>query len=150
MSDLYERDVYLWSHQQAAALRDAAKSGLNLPIDWENVAEEIESVGKSEKRELQSRLIVLLSHLLKWQFQPIYRGKSWYYTIAEQRRSVERHLLDNPSLRAKLGDEIIPAVYPEALLRAYQQTGLSEDTFPTTCPYTADQILDQGYRPGED
>src|SRR5690348_11316175 len=107
MSGLYEEDVYLWSQQQAQALREAAKLGINLPIDWENVAEEIESVGRSERNELESRLIVLISHLLKWQVQPNHRSRSWQATIREQRRALSRQLHRNPSLKASLSETVI-------------------------------------------
>ncbi|MBV8092838.1 MAG: DUF29 domain-containing protein [Acetobacteraceae bacterium] len=148
MPGLYEKDIYLWSQQQAEALRRAARAGSDLPIDWENVAEEIESVGRAEKRELINRLIVLLAHLLKWQAQPDRRGNSWRLTIAEQRRRLGQHLQDNPSLKAKL-EGTVSAAYGTALLRARRQTGLPETAFPPTCPYTAAQILDDGYLPGD-
>lgn len=89
MATLYEQDLVLWSEQQAEALREAAGSGIDLPIDWENVAEEIASLGRAEKRELVNRLTVLLTHLLKWQAQPGRRSTSWRLTIIEQRRNPE-------------------------------------------------------------
>ena len=144
MAGLYEQDPVLWSEQQAKALRDAASSGINLPIDWENVAEEIESLGRAEKRELVNRLVVLLTHLLKWQVQPGRRGTSWRLTIAEQRRKLERHLEDNPSLKATL-DSAIATAYGDALLRAQRQTGLPEGAFPPICPYAASELLDVSY-----
>ncbi|MBV8094302.1 MAG: DUF29 domain-containing protein [Acetobacteraceae bacterium] len=148
MSDLYERDVYRWAQEQAAALRKAANTGSNLPIDWENVAEEIESVGRSEKHELENRLLVLINHLLKWQFQPDRRGKSWRLTIREQRRRIDRHLRSNPTLAANL-DAIIAEVYGDAREEASDQTDLPENTFPASCPYTAAEILDLDWFPSE-
>ena len=93
---LYEQDFYAWANEQAALLR----SGRVSDADLEHIAEEIESMGRSEKRELISRLKLLLAHLLKWQFQPTLRGNSWRLTIEEQRRDVAEHLADNPSLKS--------------------------------------------------
>ena len=146
MATLYEEDVVLWSEQQAQALRDAARSGVNLPIDWTNVAEEIESLGRTEKRELVNRLAVLMTHLLKWQVQPARRSTSWRLTIIEQRRKLERHLDDNPSLKARM-EPAIAAAYGDALLRAQRQTGLPESAFPPACPYQASELLDFDYFP---
>src|ERR1700723_1229460 len=92
---LYEQDFYAWANEQAALLR----AGRVSDADLEHVADEIESMGRSEKRELVSRLKVLLTHLLKWQFQSTLRGTSWRLTIEEQRREVAEHLSDDPSLK---------------------------------------------------
>lgn len=95
MSTLYETDFYAWTQQQAAYLRQ----GKFELLDLENLSEEIESLGRQEKRELRSHLEVLLAHLLKGHYQPEQRSKSWIYTIREQRRRIERHLKENPSLK---------------------------------------------------
>src|ERR1700723_630738 len=101
----YDRDFYAWANKQAALLR-AGKLG---EADFEHIAEEIESMGKSEKRELVSRLTVLLVHLLKWQHQPVLRSKSWRLTLEEQRIRLENHLADNPSLKSSLNEAITEA-----------------------------------------
>ena len=98
-NSLYDRDFYAWANEQAALLR----AGRLAEADIENIAEEIETMGRSEKRELINRLTVLLLHLLKWQFQPALHGNSWRLTIEEQRYRLEDHLKDNPSLKAQLG-----------------------------------------------
>ena len=110
---LYDRDFHAWAGEQAALLR----AGRLAEADIAHIAEEIESMGRGEKRELISRLKVLLVHLLKWRFQPAGRGNSWRLTIAEQRREVADHLDDNPSLRAQL-DAAIVSAYGGAILAA--------------------------------
>src|SRR5579863_5543074 len=100
MGTSYEQDVVAWANEQAALLR----AGKLTSVDIEHIAEEIEDVGKSEQRELASRTAVLLAHLLKWQFQPGRRSKSWQYTIRTQRKEVAYVLTEAPSLRAKFND----------------------------------------------
>ncbi|MEA1648207.1 DUF29 domain-containing protein [Nitrospirillum sp. BR 11164] len=141
-SGLYEQDFYAWANEQAALLR----SGKLSVADIEHIAEEIESMGKAEKRELANRLVVLLLHLLKWQFQPVRRGSSWEATIRVQRRDLAVHLQDNPSLKAKL-PEAIQQAYGNALIMAADETGLPEATFPAECPWSFEQIMDAGFWP---
>jgi hypothetical protein len=142
MSDLYDRDFYAWANQQAKALRHATLAEL----DWQNLAEEIESMGRSEKRELVSRLAVLMSHLLKWRFQPDRQSNSWRLTIREQRLRLNSHLKDNPSLKSKL-DEAIAEAYEVALIDVQRETNLPETAFPSTCPWAFDQIMDAAFWP---
>jgi hypothetical protein len=139
---LYDRDFYAWANEQAALLR----AGRFQEVDLENVAEEIESVGRSEKRELMSRLEVLLLHLLKWRYQPSHQGKSWQRTINEQRRRTVRHLNDNPSLQALL-PEIMAEAYEDAIGDAENETGLDRTAFPASCPWTFEQIVVPGWLP---
>ena len=136
MSDLYERDFYAWANEQAALLRAGRLSA----ADIDHIAEEIESMGRSEKRELTSRLAVLLAHLLKWQAQPARRGRSWLLAIREQRREVAQVLGDNPSLRGRLPD-IMADAYETALLAAQRETGLAENAFPAACPWSFDAAM---------
>lgn len=142
MGSLYEQDFYAWANEQAALLRAGKLSA----ADIEHIAEEIESMGKAEKRELMSRLTVLLLHLLKWQAQPVMRGNSWRLTVMVQRREVLDHLADNPSLKSRLAD-IISGAYDRARLGAARETGLSEDAFPPVCPWTYDQMMDAEFWP---
>lgn len=139
---LYEQDFYAWANEQAALLRAGRLSA----ADIEHIAEEIESMGKTEKRELVSRLAVLLLHLLKWQHQPSLRGASWSATIKIQRRDLTRHLADNPSLKSKVA-EAIAAAYGDATISASAETGLAESAFPTECPWSFDQMMDTGFWP---
>ena len=140
---LYDRDFFAWAGEQAALLR----AGRLAEADIAHIAEEIESMGRSEKRELVSRLKVLLVHLLKWQFQPGGRGNSWRLTIAEQRREVAEHLDDNPSLRARLA-EAMASAYGGAVLTAARETNLDPGTFPEGCPWDYATIMDPGFWPG--
>ncbi len=139
-TNLYTTDFYAWTQQQVALL----KSGKYANIDFEHLAEEVEDMGKSEKRTLESRLEVLLMHLLKWQYQPAYRGKSWRLTIKEQRIRLAEHLQDNPSLKSVLEDSINKA-YKLAVIGAERETDL--EVFPETCPYRIEQIFDSNYFP---
>ena len=138
----YDRDFYAWTNEQAALLR-AGKLG---QADLAHIAEEIESMGKTEKRELVSRLTVLLLHLLKWRFQPELRGASWRLSVEEQRIQVASHLGDNPSLKALLTIAIGDA-YRLAVIGARRETGLDAATFPSICPWSFDQMTDDDFWP---
>jgi hypothetical protein len=140
---LYDEDFYAWANEQAALLR----AGKLAEADIELIAEEIESMGKTEKRELVSRLNVLLLQLLKWQFQPSRRGFSWRNSIRIQRREVAAHMADNPSLKSLLGAAIEQA-YGTAVIEAETETGLSGDAFPASCPWTYEQMMDAKFWPG--
>lgn len=142
MTDLYDKDTYTWAKQQADALRRRSAN----EVDWDNVAEEIESVGKSEARELESRYGVLLTHLLKWRFQPQARSGSWEATIKIQRISIERHLKHNPGLKP-LRDEMLGAAYKVARLTAADETKLPEAHFPASNPFTLDELMDENFWP---
>lgn len=140
----YDADFYLWTQEQAQLLRELRPFG----VDWENAAEEIESVGRSEKTEIRSRLIVLLMHLLKWHFQPGKRKDGWLATVGDQRISIEGILESSPSLRALPGD-ILEKSYERARRRAAQETRLPVATFPERSPYTVEQVLDEDFMPGK-
>ncbi len=142
-SILYDQDFYAWAHEQAGLLR----AGKLTQADIEHIAEEIESMGKTEKRELVSRLSILLLHLLKWQYQPGHRGASWQATIRVQRRDLGRHLRDNPSLKAVVPEAITDA-YGDAIIEAGAETGLSESTFPASCPWSFEQVMADNFWPG--
>lgn len=142
MSDLYDTDTYTWAQQQADALRRRSAN----EIDWDNVAEEIESVGKSEARELESRYTVLLTHLLKWLYQPAGRSRSWEATIRAQRAAIDKHLGTNPGLKPKR-DELFGAAYRIARLTASGETDLPFDAFPETNPFTLSQAMDEAFWP---
>jgi Domain of unknown function DUF29 len=141
-STLYDRDFYAWSREQATLLRDGRVS----EADLVNIAEEIESMGRSEKRELVSRLVVLLLHLIKWGFQPNLRSRSWQSSINEQRVEVADLLADNPSLRPLL-PEVLAQAWRRGRLGAERETGLDASTFPNDCPWTAEQALDDAFWP---
>jgi hypothetical protein len=142
-SSLHESDFYAWTQQQISLI----KSGRLADVDFEHLIEEIESMGASERRELINRLAVLLAHLLKWHYQPSFRGRSWQLTIKEQRRQLQRLLEDNPSLQARLG-EFIADAYLDSILLAARETGLEESSFPAQCPYVQDDLLNAEFYPG--
>ena len=136
MSNLYEQDFYQWTIEQSNLLKAGALSQL----DIENLIEEVESMGKSQKKELFSRMAVLLMHLLKWDYQTEHRSGSWKSTILTQRRELKFLLQDNPSLKRIIPDAVI-SVYSDSRLSAAAETGLSESDFPESCPYTVEQIM---------
>jgi len=137
-AELYEQDFYAWTQTTAKLIR----AGKWDDLDREVLAEEVESLGRSEKRELEHRLEVLVMHLLKWCYQPAHRelSHSWYDTIREQRSQLARLLRDNPSLRPQV-PAFLAAGYPEARQRAIGETRLYAAHCPDTCPWTAVQVL---------
>jgi Domain of unknown function DUF29 len=142
-SRLYESDFYAWSREQAELLR----AGKLAAADIEHIAEEIDSMGRTEKRELISRLSVLLIHLLKWRFQPEKRSPSWEASIRVQRNRLADHLDDNPSLKPLL-PQALASAYRDASLEAVAETSLAASTFSEMCPWTVEQVLDKGFWPG--
>ena len=121
----YEKDFYAWTQEQANLIRQ----GKFNEIDTLHIIDEIESMGRSEKRALKSRLAVLLMHLLKWQYQPTFRGVSWTITIRNQRWEIAELLEDNPSLQHWVADTMLDA-YKQARLNAQTETALRLDVFP--------------------
>src|SRR5215210_6799628 len=100
-AQLYEQDFVRWTEVQAEALRDAARSGANLPLDWDNLTEEVESLGRSERRELRNRLVTVMEHLLQLEYSPATDPRAgWRDTVKRERRSIEHLLEDSPSLKA--------------------------------------------------
>jgi hypothetical protein len=141
-AELYDRDFYRWTVQNAELLR----AGRASEADLEHIAEEIEDMGKREKRELISRLSVLICHLLKWQAQPERRSKSWTATIAVQRKDLAKLLVEMPSLRGYLAENLNEA-HERAVILASQETFLPMEDFPITCPYPMDALLDLEFLP---
>lgn len=138
----YEDDVVAWANDQARLLRE----GLLDLLDIEHLAEEIEDVGKSERRELANRMAVLLAHILKWQLQPERRGPSWQITIRNQRRGIVRRLDKTPSLKPELEDaEWWIDVWDDATAQVASETGLSG--FPEACPWSPEQVLAADWLP---
>jgi hypothetical protein len=141
MGTLFETDFVAWAKEQAALLR----SGKLTAIDALNIAEEIESMGRSERNELQSRLAVLLAHLLKWQFQPERRGHSWEATIKLQRSKVQNLLRNSPSLKHAFNDEdFLRTLWLHATVIAGEQTMLD---MPETWIWPLDVVLDDDFWP---
>jgi hypothetical protein len=138
----YEGDFHAWSVEQARLLRAGEFSA----IDIANVAEEIESLGRSDRREIRNRLTVLLMHLLKWRHQPEGRSTGWSGTIREQRRQIELLLEESPSLRPFIAGAFGQA-YQDARETAAAETGLAETEFPLECPFAAAEILSRSFLP---
>ncbi|MBF0591371.1 MAG: DUF29 domain-containing protein [Nitrospirae bacterium] len=148
---LYEVDFYQWAFHNADLLRQ----GRFTEIDLENIVEELEGMAKRDRRELLSRLAVLIMHLLKWQYQPKRRGESWSTTIRNQRTDIKLLLADSPSLKNNI-EIVIAEGFIEAKQGFEKETGISADklsvpfptvTGPETCPYTLEQLMDHGFWP---
>ena len=136
-TDLYEQDFLAWTEDQAEALRTKQAGAL----DWENLLEEVESMGRNERNAMESRLSLLLMHLMKWQWQPEKRSKSWMQTIREQRKVLRKILKNSPSLRSHI-PEMLPEAWAEAKDDAAFETELPLSIFPEACPWSLDtQVL---------
>ena len=138
----YEQDFYAWLNAQAAHLR--AKQWGALDVD--NLAEEIESLGKEQRHAVRSHLRILLIHLLKWVYQPERRTESWRVSIGNARAEIDGRLEMSPSLRRDLPDSLTWA-YPRARRGAAVETGLPLMTFPEVCPWSFDQLQDDAFLP---
>ncbi len=144
MTTSYESDVVAWAKEQAALIR----AGRFDQLDLSHIAEEIEDVGKSEQRELASRMAVLIAHLLKWQYQPAKRSTSWERTIKDQRRLSGRRLKKTPSLAPMLTDpEWLDDIWVDATAFASKETGLDESVFPEASPWLMADVLTDGWLP---
>jgi hypothetical protein len=142
MNVSYKQDFYLWSQQQAQLLAEQAWEQLDLG----NLKAEIEEMGRREKRSVESNLVVLLLHLLKWQYQPAHRSSSWRGTIKEHRRRLRKDLQDSLSLRPHANEQLSEC-YDSARTLASGDTGLEEAVFPQHCPYSLEQLLSPEYLP---
>jgi hypothetical protein len=138
-----ETDYAQWCAEQGALLREGRLSDL----DRENLAEEIESLGRSDKREIANRLGTLLLHLLKWQFQAERRKAGWLLTIREQRYQIKKLIDESPSLKTYPGTQL-SGEFEFARLKAIDETGVPERNFPVDCPYQIADVLNQEFFPG--
>lgn len=139
---LYETDYLQWIDTTVEKLRNRDYAN----VDWESLIEEIEDMGRSERRSLKSNLIVVLVHLLKWQFQPECRSGSWEGSIIEHRRRIREAIGDSPSLQPYL-EKIFPECYPQAVKQAKAETKLPLETFPQLCPYELAEVLNDEFLP---
>lgn len=139
---LYDQDFYAWTKEQAKLIKDKAFDKLDIV----HLFEEVEDMGNRHADEIESRLTVLLMHLLKWKHQPNLRGKSWEFTIKEQRRGISKRLKKMPSLKAKLPELFLEA-YDDSIFDAEKETGLDEKIFPKSCEWTIEQVLDNDFLP---
>ena len=141
-NNLYDQDFYAWTQQQVALLREGAWHEL----DRAHLIEEIETLGRSERKEVRSYLQGLVLHLLKWCYQPDYRGRSWRDSIEENRACIPEALQETPSLCPQLPILLVEC-YPPARRKAARQTCLPLATFPEHCPWTVEQILSDDFWP---
>ncbi len=141
-SDEYEADLVAWSERQAALAR-ARKAHL---MDLSHLAEELEEMGRRERRALESQLTRLLMHLLKWRFQPALRSGSWHLSIRDARRTILRILSDSPSLGPYL-DAVFDACYENARGDAAAETALSLESFPPSMPFSRLDVLNSDFLP---
>ena len=142
--DLYDADLLLWTQEQARLLREKRFDELDLG----NLVDEVESVGKSQRSEVEHRLVVLLVHLLKWRTQPGARSSGWRGTVIEQRRRLARAIKLSPSLR-DYPAEVFIECYLAGRLQAAAETGIDFTLFPEQPPFTVEQALDDGFLPKE-
>jgi hypothetical protein len=140
----YEEDFAAWLEDQA----QHARRGEIDALDLENIAEELEGMARSDRREIRNQLTVLLIHLLKYRFQPHRRSSGWLGTIGEQRSRIATVIDDSPSLQA-FPSAIVGQCYAEARLRTAMQTRLPQTTFPTECPFGIAEVLDLAWLPAE-
>jgi small-conductance mechanosensitive channel len=143
MKTRYDQDFHAWTLENANLLRNGQVN----EIDILHIAEELESMGARERREVLNRLQVLIMHLLKHQYQPARRSKSWLLTIIHQRTALERLLQQSPSLKTLLNQENLQAVYRKAVKEAIIETDLESHWFPLDCPYQFEQLLNDEYFP---
>ena len=150
LSELYDSNYSEWAKKNAELLKARRFSEL----DVTHLIEELSDMSKSEQNELESRLLILITHLLKWQYQyqqlaekwQEFKGDSWRATIVEQRGRIERRLRESPGLKSRFSDAIMD-VYSDAVNLATKETRLPKSTFPTECPYTIPEILDENFYP---
>lgn len=136
----YEADFYGWTIEQSQLL----ELGKFDRLDLSNLAEEIASLGNQQRNELENRLAILLGHLLKWNYQPELRGKSWRSTIREQRRQIQRLITKNPSLKPYL-EEAIAEGYESALDLVVRETPLDYPDLPADCLFSIEEIFDPNF-----
>ena len=141
MTDGYETDFHRWAETQAGLLRLRSANSL----DWDNLAEEIEALARSDRREIRNRLVVLCAHLLKWEFQPRLRSNSWRSSVREARRQIAGLIEESPTLAGYPADKLADA-YGHGREDAEAETGLPD--LPVDCPWTIDQVLDRDFWPG--
>ncbi|WP_375511744.1 DUF29 domain-containing protein [uncultured Nostoc sp.] len=139
---LYDTDYLQWIQTTVEKLQSHDYAD----VDWENLIEEIADIGRSERRSLKSNLIVILVHLLKWQFQPEKRSGSWEGSIIEHRRRVKEALDDSPSLKSYI-ESVFAECYAQAVKQAKAETGLLVESFLLVCPYQLPEVTNDEFLP---
>ena len=139
---LYDADYMQWLATTVAKLRSQDYD----TVDWESLIEEIEDMGRSERRRLESNLIVVLLHLLKWQCQPANRCGSWAGSLVEHRRRIKQAITESPSFKPFLA-AIVAEAYKQAVKQAMAETGLATEHFLAQCPYSLTEVVDDEFLP---
>ena len=142
MHPKHDEDFYGWAMANASLL----KQGKYQEVDMDKIIEELEEMGGSNENQLINRLAQLIFHLLKWEYQPDFRGRSWHGSIKEQRKRTRILIKKNPSLKSKVNDSLIDA-YDIAFSLAEKETPIDLKLFPAECPYTFEQIMDEAFFP---
>ncbi len=142
LANLYETDYLAWIELTVSKLRSQDLDA----IDWGNLIEEIEDMGKSARNSLKSNLRIILLHLLKWQYQPSRRSRSWQSSIIEHRLRIEDAFAESPSLKRHFFN-VFDEAYLGAIQLASSEIGIAKKTFPNLCPYTPEQVLDSDFLP---
>lgn len=142
MHPKYEEDFYGWALSNVSLL----KKGKYQEADMEHIIEELEEMGISNENQLINRFSILIAHLLKWQFQPDFRGRSWSGTIKEQRNKIERLLRKNPSLKSKIS-EALEEGFSDSKNVIEKETPIDLKLIPEECPYTFEQIINDEFYP---
>jgi len=142
MHPKHNEDFYGWAIANASLL----KQGKLKEVDMENIIEELEEMGRSEKYQLINRFSILIAHLLKWKYQPELRGRSWSGTIKEQRHRIERLIKQNPSLKHET-PEAIQEGFSDSKDLIEKETPIDLNLLPSECPYTFEQIMNDGFYP---
>lgn len=135
LAELYESDETAWLDTMA----DLVRRGAYRELDYAHLEEYLSDMARRDRREVESRLIVLLAHILKWLHQPDRRSRSWQGTIIEQRQELD--LLASRGVLRNHAEAVLPEMYAKAVERAMAETGLPAQTFPADCPYSLEQLL---------
>ncbi len=145
LAELYAADYVLWIEANLEHL----KAGDYAQVDWANLIEEIEYISRTERRSLKSNLVIVLLHLLKWQYQPELRSRSWKGSLEEHRRRIREILETSPSLKS-YWLECFDKAYEDAIRQVIAETDLPRTIFPSVCPYAIEQVLDSEFLPQSD
>lgn len=144
----YDTDFLAWTEEQARLLREASRERINTPIDWENVAEEIESMGRSELRAVESALVRVIEHLLKLEYSPAADPRGdWKVSVLEHRDRVARDLSASPSLRGRIDTADLYRTGRKIAALGPERDGIRPNDLPPDCPYSLEHLLDEDWWP---
>jgi hypothetical protein len=139
LAELYETDETAWLE----AMAERIQQGRFEELDYPHLAEYLSDMARRDRREVKSRLMTLLTHILKWVHQPEQRSRSWHGTIIEQRQELSDHT--SAGVLRNHAEAVLAEAYQKAIDRAVAETGLPVETFPNVCPFTLEQLLSPGF-----